>query len=112
MKGHGEATQGAGFAMLSSAKKAEEWMIQEVSLMLVLCEVSFNSKFRVFSFSTTFLSFILCRYRTLAGKAVQKLWLPSAEGELQLALYHCKTSVFIKHACFAKIGKGDGWYCL
>lgn len=54
IEGHGEAAQGAGFAPLSSAKKAAEWMIQEVSLMLVLSEVSFNSKFRVFSYLTIF----------------------------------------------------------
>lgn len=101
-----------GFAPLSLAKRAAEWMIQEMSLMMVLSEVSSNSKFRVFSYSTTFLSFILCRYLALAGKAVQKLWLPRAEGELQLAPYHCKTSVFIKRACFAKIRKGDRCYCL
>lgn len=77
------------------------------SLMLVL-SVSFNSISRVFSY----LNHFFCPYLALSGKAVQKLQLSSTECELQLALYHCKMPVFIKHACFAKIRKWDRCYCV
>ena len=79
--------------------------------MLVSSEVSFNSKFRVFSYSTAFLSFVLSRYFPLVGKAAQKLWLPHTGGEMPLAPYHCKTSAVIKHSGLAKIRKGDRCYC-
>lgn len=71
--------------------------------MLVLPQVAFNSKLKVFSYATAVLSFIVCYWLAFAGKAFQKLQVPSAGSELQLPLYHCKTSIFIKQASFPKI---------